>query len=253
MAAAEPLRSAMFEPAIRKLLLHGPLDEEELAAFAAMFTIFRDLEARRDIVVDGASPSFTALILEGIACRYRSMKDGKRQILSLQIAGDICDLHSFLLNPMDHAIGTITRCRIAQAPHRLLRETTDRYPRLARALWRDTLLDAAIFREWMISMGRRSAYARIAHLLCELLMRMRTVGLAPADRYQLPLTQAELGDAVGLSIVHVNRVLQQLRGEKLISVGAGVVTIHNWEGLTRAADFSSAYLHRGRASSPGPD
>jgi CRP-like cAMP-binding protein len=243
----------MFEPAIRKLLLHGPLNEEELAAFAAMFTIFREIDARSDIVADGASPSASTLMLDGVACRYRHMADGKRQILALQIAGDVCDLHSFLLNPMDHAVGAITRCRIAQVPHRILRETTDRFPRLARALWRDTLLDGAIFREWMVSMGRRSAYGRIAHLLCELLMRMRTVGLAPSDTYHLPLTQAELGDAVGLSIVHVNRVLQQLRGERLISVGSGVVTIHNWEGLTRAAEFGSAYLHLERASGPGTE
>jgi CRP-like cAMP-binding protein len=143
---------------------------------------------------------------------------------------------------MDHGIAASGRCRIGRLPYATLHEITERFPRLTRALWWDTALDAGIHREWMISMGRRDAYQEIAHLLCELLLRFRSVGLAEDDSYVLPATQSELGDAFGLSTVHVNRTLQKLREEGLVVTTGRRVVIPDPERLMKMADFDPTYL-----------
>jgi CRP-like cAMP-binding protein len=144
---------------------------------------------------------------------------------------------------MDHSIATLMPCRVALIPHETMRKMTENYPRIARAVWKDTLVDAAVFREWMISIGRRDAYARIAHLMCEVFTRLEAVGLADAGRIDWPITQAEIGDALGLSLVHVNRTLMALRAKGLITLKDGKLTIHDSEGLKRAGDFEPEYLH----------
>jgi CRP-like cAMP-binding protein len=144
---------------------------------------------------------------------------------------------------MDHSIGTLTPCKIAYIPHSALLDIIDRYPRITRALWRDTLIDAAVFREWMVGLGRRSSYERIARLLCEVYLRCEAVGLTNGHSYPFPITQTELGDATGLSLVHVNRTLQELRGDGLITLQARTVTVEDWEGLKRAGEFDPKYLH----------
>jgi CRP-like cAMP-binding protein len=169
--------------------------------------------------------------------------------MAMHIPGDFCDLHSFILKRMDHNIAALGQCRIAKFSHAVIHEITERYPRLGRALWWDTAVDGAIMREWMISMGRRSAYEQIAHLLCELLVRLRSVGLVSDDSYEMPATQAELGDAFGLSTVHVNRILQELRREGLIVFKNKRVTIPDLDRLKEAAGFDAAYLYvRGGAA-----
>jgi CRP-like cAMP-binding protein len=191
-------------------------------------------------------------MLNGIACRYRTMLEGRRQIISLQFAGDMCDLHSLLLEPLDHAIGALSACTVAQIPHETVRQVIRRYPRLGEAFWRDTLIDGSVFREWIVSLGRRSAYARVAHLFCEALVRLRAVGVVEGCEFDLPLTQGDLADVFGLSIVHVNRVMQRLRAEGLLGMRGGRVAIHDWPGLKAAAEFSSAYLHLGADAEPAP-
>jgi CRP-like cAMP-binding protein len=194
-------------------------------------------------VREGDRPSECCLVVEGFTCRYKFTAEGKRQIFSFHIPGDIPDLQSLHLKVMDHSLMTLTPCKLAFVPHQSLTGLMRRCPRVADVMWRDTLIDAAIFREWMIGMGRRSAYTRIAHVLCEVLVKMRSVGLANGHGCELPLTQAELGDALGLSTVHVNRSLQELRGDGLIELRGGSLTVLNWDGLKKAGEFDPTYLH----------
>jgi CRP-like cAMP-binding protein len=194
-------------------------------------------------VRDGSRPGACTLILEGFACRYKLLPDGKRQIMSFQIPGDVCDLQSFLLERMDHAIGALEACKVGLIPHAVMREITDEHPRITRALWKDTLIESSVFREWIASIGRRPAYARIAHVMCEILLRLKAVGLADDGSCRLPITQADFADALGLSIVHVNRTLQQLRADGLISLSGSVLVVHDWQRLRKAGEFDDTYLH----------
>jgi CRP-like cAMP-binding protein len=201
-----------------------------------------EYQPHEPIVREGDSPTESCLVLEGFAYRFKSLPQGTRQIMAFHIPGDFCDLHGFLLHKMDHGFAASGPCKIGRLPHKTLDECMERLPRLTRALWWDTALDAAIHREWMVSMGRRDAYHQMAHLLCELLLRFRSVGLTEDDGYVLPATQAELGDAFGLSTVHVNRTLQKLREEGLVVTKGRRVTIPDPERLMKVAGFDPTYL-----------
>ena len=192
---------------------------------------------------EGDRPSECCLIVAGFACRYKITAEGKRQILSFHIAGDIPDLQSLHIDVMDHSLGTLAPSSLAFIQHDNLRTFMRSHPRLSDLLWRDTLIDAAIFRQWMVGLGRRDAYGRIAHLLCELLVRLRAVELVEDHAFTLPVTQAELGDAFGLSTVHVNRVLQDLRRDSLITLRGVSLKVLDWEGLKKAGEFDPIYLH----------
>ena len=163
--------------------------------------------------------------------------------MSFHMPGDVPDLQSLQLRVMDHSLGTLTPVVAAFIPHGALRELIRRHPGLGGVFWRDTLIDAAVFREWLTGVGRRSAYTRTAHLVCEVFVRMSSLGLADRDSFQLPLTQVAMADALGLSAVHINRVLQDLRGEGLIASRGRTVVIRDWTGLAKAGDFDAGYLH----------
>jgi CRP-like cAMP-binding protein len=245
----------MPNPAIRKLENFSTLSDEEKRALDEAIGRTKEVGAGEDIVRDGACPSDCTLILKGFACRYKVLEDGRRQIMSFHIPGDICDLQSLLLEKMDHGIGALVPCKVALIPHRTVLELAENYPGIGRALWRDTLIDAAVFREWMVGIGRRTAHERIAHLLCEVLVRFRSVGLAEDHQCDLPLTQAELADSLGLSAVHVNRVLQDLRGDGLIVFQGKFLRISRWERLKQIAGFDPTYLHlrvEGNGKKQGP-
>ena len=228
---------------MRKIELAADLTDEERAALRELLTKSLEFPAGQDLVAEGSRPGFSTVLLEGLACRYRTLPNGSRQIMAFQIPGDWVDLHSYFLRTMDHAVGAITRCRVAQIPHPQIRETLDSHPRLGQAMWRDTMVDSAVFREWVVNLGRRDAYERVAHLLCELHTRLEAVGLTNGYSYGLPLTQTDLADSVGISTVHVNRVLQKLRGEGLITFGGKSVTIHDWDRLVEVGGFDAGYLH----------
>ncbi len=231
-------------PLIRKLESIVDLSPEEREALVRMPMTVRDLKADQDIVREHDRPSQCCLILEGFAFRYKIMEGGKRQIFSFHVAGDIPDLQSLHLNVMDHGLATLVPSKVAFVTHETVRAFIRAHPRIGDAFWRDTLIDAAVFREWMAGIGRRSAYARIAHLLCEMFVRLRAVGLTDGESCEMPLTQAELGDALGLSTVHVNRTLQELRANRLITSRANsILFIENWEGLKKAGEFDPTYLH----------
>src|SRR3954471_4554349 len=177
-------------------------------------------------------------------CSRRIMaEEGKRQIFSFHIPGDIPDLQSLHLDVMDHSLSTLSACKVMFIPHETVCDLVRQCPRIGDAFWRETLIDAAVFREWIMNLGRREAYGRMAHLLCEFYVRLRAVGLTNGDAYAMPLTQAELADATGLSAVHVNRTLQELRGEGLITWRAGSVAVLDWDRLKEAGEFDPAYLH----------
>jgi CRP-like cAMP-binding protein len=184
------------------------------------------------------------LILDGFAFRYKMLPGGKRQILSFHIPGDIPDLQSLHLEVMDHSLGTLMETKVAFIPHDVVRAFIRAHPRIGDIFWRDTLIDAAVFREWVTNVGRREAYGRIAHICCELFVRIRAVGLNNGESYAMPITQAELADATGLSTVHVNRTMQELRGNGLISTKGGSVIIKDWDGLREAGEFDPTYLHQ---------
>lgn len=228
---------------IRKLRSIAPLSDQEKHAVQTLPLDLKVLGPDQDIVREGDRPSECCLLLEGFACRYKLTEAGKRQIFSFHIPGDIPDLQSLHLKVMDHHLGTLTRCKVAFIPHESLEGLRRSWPRISDVLWRDTLIDAAVFREWMVGIGRRSAYTRIGHVLCEILVRMRAVGLANGHECELPVTQTELGDALGLSTVHVNRSLQELRADGLIRLNNGVLSVLDWEGLKKAGEFDPTYLH----------
>jgi CRP-like cAMP-binding protein len=183
------------------------------------------------------------MVLEGFTCVYKLTTEGKRQIVAFHVPGDIPDLQSLHLKVMDTSIATVSRCRLGFIPHEALQALCNRYPRIAAALWRETLVDASIFREWMTGIGRREAYNRMAHLLCELFVRLKAVDLIEDETFDLPITQTELADAIGASTVHVNRVLQELRADGLIRSRGTQVHILDWERLKAVGDFDPLYLH----------
>jgi CRP-like cAMP-binding protein len=225
----------------RKFSALGPVSEAELRFLDQLPLQIRELGRDQDIVREGVRPTQCVLLLEGFACRYRSLPDGRRQILSFHIAGDFMDLQGYLLNRLDHNIATLIPSRIGILPYSVITEMTV-YPNITRLLWRDTLLDGALHREWIVNVGRRTAYQRVAHVLCELVTRLEAIGMARDGVCDLPLTQADLADATGLSTVHVNRVIQELRRHVLIALKGRTFTALNWEGLKRAADFDDGYL-----------
>ena len=229
-------------PLLRKLQSIGDPTDAERRAFAELRPTIKVLDAQADIVREGERPSIVCLILEGFACRYATVPSGRRQILSLHIPGDIPDMQSLFIKVMDHNLATLVPTKVALIPHDAMRNLIDRNHRVAHLLWRDTLVDAAIFRKWIVGIGRRSAYARFAHLVCEFVMRMEAVGLMEKDVCAMPFTQADIADALGLSSVHVSRVLSRLRKEGLFTWSDGVLTIKNWSRLQKAAEFDPSYL-----------
>jgi CRP-like cAMP-binding protein len=178
-----------------------------------------------------------------MTCTYKLAAESKRQITTFHITGDAPDLQSVHLTRLDVSIATITPCKLGFVEHEAILRLCDEYPRITAALWRHTLIDAAIFREWMTSIGQRPAAARIAHLLCELYLRFEAVGLVTDNIMHFPITQAEIGDALGITPVHVNRSLQLLRKKGYIVLSNGSLQILNWDGLQTAGDFDADYLH----------
>jgi CRP-like cAMP-binding protein len=230
-------------PIIAKLESILTLTDEERAAIQRLPMHVMQLRADQDIVREGDRPTRSCALLEGFACTYKTTNEGKRQINAFHIPGDIPDLQSLHLKTLDNSVGTLTLCRVGFIQHEDLRELCHAQPRIADAFWRETLVDGAIFREWMLNVGRREAYGRLAHLLCEMVSRLQAVGLVQDHTCELPITQSELGDALGISTVHVNRTLQDLRKAGLISLKGGTLSVLDWDGLKHAGEFDPTYLH----------
>lgn len=230
-------------PLLRKLISLGPVTQSEVAAVEALPLTLREYQPGHEIVRERDRPGQACILLSGICCRFKIIGDGARQINSFHIPGDMPDLQSLLLHQMDHGLLTLTRVKIALVPHPTLLQLIAAHPRLGLLLWRDTLIDGSIFREWMCSIGRRSARVRVAHLICELFLRYRNVGLVEDMTMPFHLTQTNIGDAQGLSVVHVNRVVKSLKRDGLVSLSSRRLTIGDWPALAQIGDFDDAYLH----------
>ncbi len=237
------MTGVMTSPLVLKLERRDRLSAEERGVLESVATTIKELPANQDLVREGETLGFSTILLSGWAGRIKTLADGQRSITSLHVGGDFIDLHSLLLKPMDHTVSALTACRMAVVPHDHLREITQRHPHLTRMLWLDTLIDAAIQREWLAVLGRLPAMGQLAHLLCELYLRLVAVGAAGEGRFVLPLTQSVLADVLGLSPVHVNRTIQDLRREDLVHWAGNVVQIKNWDRLVQVGEFEPDYLN----------
>lgn len=227
----------------RKLESIFSLTGEEKQAFQDLPMRTADFKANQDIVRVGDQPNQCCLILVGFTCVYKLTVKGKRQIMALHVPGDMPDLQSLHLKILDINIASISACTLGYIQHKDLRRLCERYPRFIAAFWRETLIDSSIFREWLLNIGKREAYPRIAHLICELMLRLNAVGLAENNTFAMPVTQEELADATGLTPIHVNRVLKGLRADGLINTEKKQLTIPDWQKIKQAGEFDSLYLH----------
>ncbi|OAS26607.1 hypothetical protein A5481_05240 [Methylobacterium platani] len=237
---------------MRKLSAYGPLTAQEQEALADLGAGAQRVEGRHDLLAEGGAPESAVLIVEGVACRYRHRPSGARQITAYLLPGDLCDPDFALLGRMNHSVGTLGPCRVARVAREALSGLTDRHPGLARAFRLAKLAEEETTREWVMNIGCRSAIERVSHLLCELHERLRTVGWATKGGYDLPLTQQDLADTTGLSNVHVNRVLRQLRLMRIVEVGGRRVDILNLPGLQGIAEFQADYLRPAQAADRHP-
>lgn len=228
---------------LAKIERRHDLDADARAAFLALPIQTRYVAANRDIVHEGDRPTRSCFVLTGLVSRHRTLRNGARQILSFHIPGDMVDLHSALIVVADHGIRTHAPSTIVSIAHSDLLAVAARHPSLARAFWFDTLIDAAIFREWTVNVGRRKSRERTAHLLLEMATRFRLAGLLQGDTFEFPVSQADLSDALGITAVHLNRTLQWMRGERFIRTHSRSITIENWPGMIALAGFDSVYLH----------
>ena len=206
----------------------------------------RMVDARQDIISEGEKPEVVNLILDGWACRYKLLEDGRRQIVAFFVPGDLCDINIFVLRKMDHSLGALTPVTLAEITRETLEETTLAHPRIMQALWWETLVAAAVQREWTVNIGQRDATERLAHLLCELFLRLRTVGLTDGEGCDFPVAQVTLAEATGLSNVHVSRTMTALRDAGLVSLRRRRLTIPDLNALMRVGLFNANYLHLDR-------
>lgn len=241
----------MPNPLVSKLSHGASLSEADVARLTEISAPMAKVPPHTDLIREGDRPDKVQLVMSGIACRYKILPDGGRQIMAFLLPGDICDLHVTLLGHMDHSIATVSACDVVAIPRDTILELTNHHPAITRALWWSTLVDEAILREWLVGMGQRSAEKRLAHLFCEIFLRMQVAGMANGNSILFPLTQSELGDTLGLSVVHVNRMIQNLREDGLISLDRKVLEVHDMPGLMRAGGFDPNYLHLRKSEERG--
>ena len=233
----------MIDLLVLNLGSRDTLDAEEIVLLEQTIRHERLVLRGHDIVSEGSRPQESTLLLEGIAARYRVLEDGKRQITALHVAGDFIDLHAFMLKTLDHSVVALSPCKVATAAHRDLVSVTRTHPHLSRLLWLSTVIDGAIHREWIVAMGRRSKKSHLAHLICELYVRLNVVGLVQEASFHLNLSQAEVADTLGVSLVHLNKTLQSLRRDGLVRWTNRIVTILDWDRLVHVAEFDDTYLN----------
>ncbi len=228
---------------IRKLERFSSFSDVEREAIGDLGAASEWIAAGKPIINAGDGPVMVLPLLEGVACQYQDFRDGRRQILSLLLPGDICGGSGEVSGPADYGVRSLSRVRIARIEAARFIALLQAHPAITIALTKSALVDQAVQRAWIVNLGQRRGHERIAHLICELAHRMSERGLLLSDGgFELPLTQQELGSMLGLTSVHTNRVLQQLRAENLIAFHNGVVHIHDAARLQALADFDAAYL-----------
>lgn len=233
----------MIDKLFLKLRVRDQLSDEEESALRETIVETEALPAKQTILKRGVPLKRSILLLEGLICRHKDLRNGRRQISALHVPGDFLDLHGFTLKHLDHDVMSLSPVKVAYAAHERLKWITEEFPHLTRLLWFTTNLDAAIHREWELSLGQRSGVSRAAHLFCELYQRLRIVGNVDGESFAFPVNQTELGECLGLTPVHTNRVLRELRERKLATFKGGAVEIHDLRGLEALAEFDTAYLY----------
>lgn len=238
------LTAAGIAPLFRLLGRYMPLEEADRDALLALGAgPVCTREARHDIAREGESPTVVRLLVSGWACRYKDLPDGRRQIVGFFLPGDFCDLNIYILRELDHSIGALTAVRYYEIQPEQFQAVIEERPHLLRALLWHEMVSSGIQREWLLSIGQRSPFERLAHLFVELYYRLQAVGLAAGLSFELPITQNHLAEANGLSLVHLNRTLQEMRREGLIELADRQLRINDLDRLKQVAMFNSNYLH----------
>ena len=237
-------RELVLSALLRRLNTVSGLDDADIAAIRALPIIVRRWEAGRAIVSDGGRPTECCLVIEGFCVRAKTTFSGQRQILSIHIAGEIPDLQSLHLHRMDHDLIAVAASTLGFISHASLRSLTRANPNVAEVLWRETLIDAAIFREWIVNVGQRPAASRLAHTVAELRRRLAITGRAAGDTFEMPLTQEQIGEALGITPVHANRIIRQLRDDRIVDISRGRVAVLDEAKLAELAQFDDRYLHQ---------
>ena len=228
----------------RRMAQRALLTDDDRRAISALPHVTRIVNPNSYLVREGEVPrSYCSFVLSGMAFRHKLTVNGTRQIVSIHLAGDLLDLQHLFLNVADHSVQALTELNVADIDREALQEIALVRPEVGRALWVDGLVDASIYREWVLNVGRRDARARIAHIVCEIAVRMHSAGAINAADFNLPMTQEQLGDATGLTSVHVNRTLKALAADGLINHSGRWIAIRDWDGIRRAGDFNPLYLH----------
>ncbi len=240
-------RDAIPAALVRRLQTSSGISEEDIREVHELPITVREYPAERAVVRDGERATECCLIAEGFCVRSKTISDGRRQILSIHIPGEIPDLMSLFLHVMDHDLSTLTPCTLGFIKHETLQKLHRRRPNVAEMFWRDTLINSAMFREWIVNVGQRPAPARLAHVMVELRERLKVIGRADGNRFDMPLTQEQIGEALGITAVHANRVIKQLRQDGIVDLHRGRVTVLDEGKFQELADFDNRYLHQSPA------
>jgi len=228
---------------VRKFAAYTPLQQDDLEALLALPHTVKACNPTTIVVRGGESPRECVVLLSGFAFRYRQGPRGTRQIVGIYLPGDVLNLDGLFLDDTDENIQTMTRADVAIIPCEALRELALSRSAVANAIIVSTQVDGSILREWMLNIGRRDSRSRLAHFLCEFTVRLRDVGMAQGRGYQMPMSQEHLADALGLTPVHVSRMLKSLEADGLIKREARWITFPRWDALLQVAQFTSRYLH----------
>jgi CRP-like cAMP-binding protein len=232
---------------VKRLRTSTDLSEEDIKAIQALPIRVKEYAAEQTVVRDGQRPTECCLIVDGFCLRSKTITSGRRQILSIHIAGEIPDLMSLYLEVMDHDLMTLTPCTLGFISHQAMRQLYRRQTNVGEIFWRDTLIDAAMFREWIVNVGQRPAPARLANVIVELRERLRAIGKVTGNSFDMPLTQEQIGEALGITGVHANRVIKQMRQDGILELSRGRVTVFDEFRLMELADFDNRYLHQSPA------
>jgi CRP-like cAMP-binding protein len=233
---------------VRKLEIHTPLQPEDREALLSLPHTLKTYEPSSYLVREGETPDQCAVLLSGFAFRQKLTGEGMRQIVSMHIPGDALDFQHLFLDIADHNVQTLTRADVATIPRNALRNLARSRSAIGNAIFVSTLVEGSISREWVLNVGRRDARSRLAHLLCEFAVRLDVLGLSGDQGYELPMSQEQLGDALGLTAVHVNRTIKSLEADGLITRNRRRISFPRWDALRDLADFSTRYLHLAHAT-----
>lgn len=232
----------MRNPLIRKLEYGAELTADDREMLAAVSAGAYRVPANTDLIGEGERPDKVHLLMEGYGCRYKLLADGRRQIMALFVPGDLCDLHVQILGEMDHSIATLSDASIVDISTATVAELIGN-PRINRALWWASLVDEGTLREWLVSMGQRDSAEQMAHVFCELYVRLDSLGRVEGGSFDFPLTQEDMADLMGITQVHVNRTLMKLREAGLVDWAKGRLVVHDFDRLRQFGGFDPNYLH----------